>query len=339
MSGTLDGSGTVTFQQLYTPYGTSRYSNGSSPTTLGYTGQRADASTGLDYYQARYYDPAAGQFTSADTVNDGLNRYGYVHGNPTTATDPSGHKMCMDDDVSSCIPYMPGSSHAPTIVNVITNQAPPTYHRNDDDTVTITALTITDYVWSDGHVTKQYSSSSKTICDQKCHHLQHSHELDREAGKFAVGGYVLLALAALVDLFTGGIKQTLTGFLLLIDLLGNALSYVAQAFGASGDFYQLMYRIAGIMNTIGGLIESALALISIWGDLALGAASSIVYAIRAAAAGVPGMLILVVFKTVGQILGAGLLAASYLAFSQYDLLERQAKQEQSIAASLKDGDL
>lgn len=125
----------------------------------------------------------------------------------------------------------------------------------------------------------------------------------------------------------------------MIDLLGNVLPYVAQAFGANSDFYQLMYRVAGIMNTIGGMIESALALISTWGDLALGAASGIVYAIRAAAAGVPGMLILVVFKTVGKILGDGLLAASYLAFSQYDLLERQAKQEQSIADSLKDGDV
>ena len=49
--------------------------------------------TGLDYDIARYYDPMAGQFGSADTVNDGLNRYGYVHGNPTTATDPTGHRM------------------------------------------------------------------------------------------------------------------------------------------------------------------------------------------------------------------------------------------------------
>ena len=40
----------------------------------------------------------AGQFASADTVQDGLNRYGYVAGNPTTATDPSGHRrMCEED--------------------------------------------------------------------------------------------------------------------------------------------------------------------------------------------------------------------------------------------------
>jgi RHS repeat-associated protein len=87
----LDRTGVVTASRLYAPYGASRYSSGSFPTSVGYTGQRADASTGLDYYGARYYDPALGQFTSADTVMDGLNRYGYVGGNPTSATDPSGH--------------------------------------------------------------------------------------------------------------------------------------------------------------------------------------------------------------------------------------------------------
>ena len=98
VSETLDGSGNVTSAQLYTPYGSVRYSSGSSPTSLGYTGQRADSTTGLDYYHARYYDPVAGQFTSADTVDDGLNRYGYVAGNPTTAMDPSGHRRVCDHD-------------------------------------------------------------------------------------------------------------------------------------------------------------------------------------------------------------------------------------------------
>jgi RHS repeat-associated protein len=54
-----------------------------APTAMGYTGQWADTTTGLDYYHARYYDPVTGQFTGADSVTDGLNRYGYVGGNPT----------------------------------------------------------------------------------------------------------------------------------------------------------------------------------------------------------------------------------------------------------------
>lgn len=62
------------------------------PTSKGFTGQYADTtSSGLDYYGARYYDPSLGQFTSADTTNDGINRYGYVKGNPETFTDPTGH--------------------------------------------------------------------------------------------------------------------------------------------------------------------------------------------------------------------------------------------------------
>ena len=94
----LDSTGNVgvTASQLYAPYGGVRYASGALPTDYGYTGQRADASSGLDYYGARYYDPTVGQFTSADTLlAGGLNRYGYVGGNPTTATDPSGQ---MDDE-------------------------------------------------------------------------------------------------------------------------------------------------------------------------------------------------------------------------------------------------
>jgi RHS repeat-associated protein len=89
----LDSSGNVgvTASQLYAPYGGVRYASGALPTDYGYTGQRVDSSTGLDYYGARYYDPTLGQFTSADTLlAGGSNRYGYVGGNPTTATDPAG---------------------------------------------------------------------------------------------------------------------------------------------------------------------------------------------------------------------------------------------------------
>jgi RHS repeat-associated protein len=94
----LSASGSVTAQQLYSPYGSVRYASGTMPsvTDHGYTGQIADATTGLSYYGARYYDPALGQFTSADTTSaGGLNRYAYVGGNPETATDPTGHELLI----------------------------------------------------------------------------------------------------------------------------------------------------------------------------------------------------------------------------------------------------
>jgi RHS repeat-associated protein len=96
----LDSSGNVTFQQLYYVYGGIRYTSGTAPTTQFFTGQRWDSTSGLSYDTARYYDTITHEFTSADTVDDGLNRYGYVHGNPTTDTDPSGH--CIPDDDGKC---------------------------------------------------------------------------------------------------------------------------------------------------------------------------------------------------------------------------------------------
>jgi RHS repeat-associated protein len=81
----------VVAAQLFGPYGQTRWAGGTMPTSFGFTGQRSDSATGLNYYGARYYDPLSGCFTSADTVLAGLNRYAYVGDNPTTRTDPSGH--------------------------------------------------------------------------------------------------------------------------------------------------------------------------------------------------------------------------------------------------------
>ncbi len=55
----------VTAVQLFGPYGQVRWAGGSMPTSYVYTGQRSDSTTGLDYYHARYYEPAAGCFISS----------------------------------------------------------------------------------------------------------------------------------------------------------------------------------------------------------------------------------------------------------------------------------
>ena len=87
----LDAGGSPQATTLYAPYGTARYASGTMPTSYGFTGQRADAATGLAYYGARYYDPLAGRFASADAVPSGLDLYAYADGNPVALTDPGGH--------------------------------------------------------------------------------------------------------------------------------------------------------------------------------------------------------------------------------------------------------
>lgn len=86
------------------------------PTDYGYTGQRSDSATGLSYYGSRYYDPTVGQFTSADTVMDGLNRYGYVHGNPTSDTDPTGHIASCTSVITNVADIVSGTPTSPVDV-------------------------------------------------------------------------------------------------------------------------------------------------------------------------------------------------------------------------------
>ena len=76
----------------------SRYNSGALPTKYTYTGQYSNMSDfGLMYYNARWYDPALGRFTSADTLipepgnPQSWDRYAYVRNNPLRYTDPSGH--------------------------------------------------------------------------------------------------------------------------------------------------------------------------------------------------------------------------------------------------------
>ncbi|WP_161977886.1 RHS repeat-associated core domain-containing protein [Dictyobacter kobayashii] len=80
--------------QLFSPFGATRYSDGTMLSPFNFTGQRLDTQTGLLYYGARYYDATSGRFISADTVEtngSGLDPFAYVKGNPETATDPTGH--------------------------------------------------------------------------------------------------------------------------------------------------------------------------------------------------------------------------------------------------------
>jgi RHS repeat-associated protein len=92
-----DLNGALVELSEFTPFGSLSRHEGSVDSPHQFTGQRNDATTGLYFYNARYYDPQLGRFTSADTVVPGpgdpqaLNRYSYSRNNPIILVDPSGH--------------------------------------------------------------------------------------------------------------------------------------------------------------------------------------------------------------------------------------------------------
>jgi len=114
----LDSTGATQAVQLFSPYGSVRYSQGSMPTTYNFTGQRLDSQTGLLYYNSRYYDPLSGRFIRTDTVQNnanGLDPYAYVIGNPETKNDPTGSKACdMSGDCAPLTSIVTPSSPPPT---------------------------------------------------------------------------------------------------------------------------------------------------------------------------------------------------------------------------------
>lgn len=95
-----DVSGNITATFEYTPYGTytpqGTSTPGPNPNGPGYTGHVNDPETNLVYMQARYYDPATGQFLSVDPIGAAssktydFSRYLYAHDNPVINEDPTG---------------------------------------------------------------------------------------------------------------------------------------------------------------------------------------------------------------------------------------------------------
>jgi RHS repeat-associated protein len=90
----IDNSSAVLNHLVYNSFG--QVTSKSDPTVdvrFGYTGRELDAETGLMYYRARYFDPAAGTFVSEDPLGFGAgdeNLYRYVFNSPTNYVDPSG---------------------------------------------------------------------------------------------------------------------------------------------------------------------------------------------------------------------------------------------------------
>lgn len=64
----MDANGNKMGEMRYRPFGEIRYTWGISPTSIGFTGQRLDA-TGLMFYQARYYSHYLNQRTQPNAID------------------------------------------------------------------------------------------------------------------------------------------------------------------------------------------------------------------------------------------------------------------------------
>jgi RHS repeat-associated protein len=109
---TADAVGQITSASDFTPFGIRVPA--AVTNQIGYIGQIEDVESGLDYFQARYYDPLTGRFLSEDPLpmedGDGFDRYSYGNNSPYVFVDPSG----MDGENTT--PTPPGPDEPPVVV-------------------------------------------------------------------------------------------------------------------------------------------------------------------------------------------------------------------------------
>lgn len=97
--------GAKTHRSVYRPYGEEQvatFNLTALDETKGFIGERADAEAGLQYLNARYYDPKLGMFIQPDwwevtQAGVGTTRYGYSFNDPVNGRDPTGHSMFGGD--------------------------------------------------------------------------------------------------------------------------------------------------------------------------------------------------------------------------------------------------
>ena len=330
VSEALDGNGNVTAQQLYGPYGTGRFVLGSMPTSKGFTGQYGDpATTGRDYYGARYYDPLVGQFTSADTAGDGLNRYAYVHDDPETATDPTGHFRCDD---SGCQRKGGGNGGAGGCT-FDCKGSPSGGCKSDCGGKPPSGPTGGNGTGGDSGdpCANPQSSACRAIKEAAWEKNQQSRREDKLAGERILAGVLLLA-GSLIDIIADviGIIKSHSASLILEDIIDiasqfvSALSFIPLITGDKGQFAGL-YAVASGFHFLASIARNALAALHQWGAIAEGAADVAATAVTSGLEGVPGALLQVVTTIatpyVNNLITAGghvLQSMGYAALSDYE---------------------
>jgi RHS repeat-associated protein len=93
-------SGSVSLEREYDPWG--QLLQGSTTSGYGFTGREWDAEVQLNYFRARYQDPATGQFLREDPIWTPGSLFSYVANGPLTHTDPTGQFIWV-------LPFVPAA--------------------------------------------------------------------------------------------------------------------------------------------------------------------------------------------------------------------------------------
>ncbi len=204
--------------------------------------------TGLDYFNARYYDPVTEQFLSADVVQgnaQGTSPYMYVMGNPESWTDPTGQYYTdgAGDTYHQGASYYEGRDG--TAYDLNTNQP---YNGNG---------------YSNGWLSTQGPNATKqtrpTRPTKPTKPTKKTHPSTSSGGGGCKGTSLLGLCVANVGLFAQGVGEVLAAAEVLIAaligafqssgllwLIGQAFQYVAS------DAILLMRN--GIKNILGSLV-------------------------------------------------------------------------------------
>jgi RHS repeat-associated protein len=96
--GLFNATGNVTHQYSYGPFGEVQSASGSPANPLRFAARELDATTGLYYFRARWYDPSMSRFISEDPIGlaGGTNDYAYALNDPVNLSDPTGLCPCLD---------------------------------------------------------------------------------------------------------------------------------------------------------------------------------------------------------------------------------------------------